>query len=634
MMEEAKKEAGKVIFKKLLSKAGSLWEEYKHYCEHAFLPYLERNYDSLTISTSQLFRNEGYRIENLYVPLIVRNSDDATHEVDSFPKKLFSNEKKILLADSAGMGKSTLLKMIYKYIVDEGVCIPFYIDLKNLVKNDKVISVEELLYSSFPSYVKKPSKDFFLKLIEDTYFIFLFDGADEVPDDKKEEVFRNVDYFSKVAKISHFVVATRKEERILSAFFTYKAFSILPLSKEKSYEILRRYQFKDISAENLIVEIEKEKNTAVKEFLKNPLLTTLLYTAFALKRNVPLKKSLFFGQVYESLYENHDSTKPGYLTRKKLSGLDIDQFEKVLSHLAFLGRNHEKLEYEKRELVSEIRKISSLYPTLKFDVNGFISDLVTNVPVFKVEGSIYSWQHKSIQEYFFVRFCFIVLNHEQRDKVLDNLLNSENVSKYILLFDLFYDVEPEVFHLKFTKEVVDFYDEQYKKFGKDLCEKTFSLNLFVRYIAVNISKALGDSFYEEMRDDTDGDPSKQFDFLREYVKENYRVEGFVSNMVNITHAKNVYFQIVYFSKYIFPLKILFEKGESFVSELNVPCENSLIDVKGVVENFTEFRDFKFIGTQRIPMSSYSIDIKSCRKFLKSLNLKINERNLNLDLDGF
>tara|TARA_Y100000782_G_C10147188_1_gene249897 strand:- start:32 stop:1153 length:1122 start_codon:yes stop_codon:yes gene_type:complete len=365
MMEDVAKQANKAIFKRVLEKAGALWEEYKHYCEHAFLPFLEKNYDSLTISTSQLFRNEGYRIEDLYVPLIIENSDLGMVEVDCFPKGIFLKEKKVLLADSAGMGKSTLLKMIYKYIIDEGVCIPFYIDLKNLVRENDVVSVQDYLYSSFPSLENKPSKEFFFKLLENNFFIFLFDGADEVPDDKKEDVFKNVDYFSKVASASQFMVATRKEDRILSSFFTYKAFSILPLNKEQSYEILRRYQFKDVGADDLIKEIEKEKNTAVKEFLKNPLLTTLLYTAFVLKRNVPLKKSLFFGQVYESLYENHDSTKPGYLTRKKKSGLDIDQFEKILSHLAFRGRNREKLEYEKKDLIAEIRSISQLYPRVR-----------------------------------------------------------------------------------------------------------------------------------------------------------------------------------------------------------------------------------------------------------------------------
>ena len=633
-MEEVAKQANKAIFTKVLGKAGSLWEEYKHYCEHAFLPFLERNYDSLTISTSQLFRNEGYRIEDLYVPLIIRNSDFGDVEVDCFPEKVFIKENKVLLADSAGMGKSTLLKMIYKYIIDEGVCIPFYIDLKNLVRGADVVSVEDYLFSSFPSLEDKPSKEFFFKLLDNNFFIFLFDGADEVPDDKKEDVFKKVDYFSKIASSSKFMVATRKEDRILSSFFTYKAFSILPLNKEQSYEILRRYQFKDVGADDLIKEIEKEKNSAVKEFLKNPLLTTLLYTAFVLKRNVPLKKSLFFSQVYESLYENHDSTKPGYLTRKKKSGLDIDQFEKILSHLAFRGRNSEKLEYEKKDLIAEIRQISEQYPTLKFDVNGFVSDLITNVPVFRVEGTLYSWQHKSIQEYFFVRFCFIVLNQEQREKVLSNLLNSESISKYILLFDLFYDVEPELFHLKFTKEIVDFYKREFERYGDKVSDDIFNLNLFVRFIAVNVTERLGEEFYEDMMGESENDPSFQFDFLREYVKNNYLTEGFVNNSVNITHADSIYFQLLYSSKYLFPLRILFEKGESFVSEMEIPQAKNFSNVTDIIENFTEYKGFEYIGSRRGKMLTYKLDVKSCEKFLRNLDLKIKERNLNLDLEGF
>ena len=63
--------------------------------------------------------------------------------------------------------------------------------------------------------------------------------------------------------------------------------------------------------------------------------------------------------------------------------------------------------------------------------------------------------------------------------MLDSLLNSENISKYILVFDLFYDVDPELFHQTFTKGIVDYYDREFREHGKEVSEEIFSLNLFI-----------------------------------------------------------------------------------------------------------------------------------------------------------
>ena len=68
----------------------------------------------------------------------------------------------------------------------------------------------------------------------------------------------------------------------------------------------------------------------VGEFLANPLLVSLLFKAFEYKQQVPFKKHVFYRQVYDALYHHHDLTKEPGFERKKHSGLDLEDFHRVL----------------------------------------------------------------------------------------------------------------------------------------------------------------------------------------------------------------------------------------------------------------------------------------------------------------
>ncbi|MFC4654790.1 NACHT domain-containing protein [Rheinheimera marina] len=292
-------------------------EEFEHFSNHKLMPHLLSSYVKLNTSTSQLFRNKGYKINELYIPLTLKILDTEEVKVDKYPAGAIEKHNKIIIKDTAGMGKSTVLKMLFRYCFDTAKRVPIYIDLKSLIDEEKIIPVEVYMHKSFPSFTEKPSQDFINLLLQRAPFLFLFDGADEVPDKHKPKLFKEISDFQAKASNSAFIIATRDEDKILSSFNDFTSASIQPLKKNEAYLLLERYQFEDVKASDLITEIEKPENASVLDFLKNPLLTTLLYTAYAYKKKVPLKKSLFFKQIYEALYENHDATKIGYLTREK-----------------------------------------------------------------------------------------------------------------------------------------------------------------------------------------------------------------------------------------------------------------------------------------------------------------------------
>ncbi|EGR2557685.1 NACHT domain-containing protein [Vibrio alginolyticus] len=536
-------------------------ENLEHYCEHKFLPYIVDQYEQLNLSTTILFRNHRQSISDIYIPLTLIDSEDEHHyKINSFPHSLIKRKTKILINDNAGMGKSTLLKMIFRYAIDSGSCIPFYIDLKTLIKDDKVIDVVEHLVGVFPSFTNVPSKDFVKCNLENSSYLFLFDGADEVPDKHKAKLFKEINDFTDKAKHSRFIVATRKEDRIKSNFLSFFSLNIKPLEKKEAYDLLYKCNFENVDAEKLIEEIEKPENRAVSEFLENPLLTTLLYTAYAYKRAIPLKKNLFYKQIYDALYEGHDATKTGYFYREKKSGLGITQFEEILSSLAFIGRSEERLEYGKYELEDIIKRISSRHPTINFSPRDFIEDITLNVPVFKKEGDTYSWQHKSIQEYFFVRRVALEKDNEKKTRLIKNIVLSSASYKFKLVLDILYDECEVLFHDAATRCLLKTLQNKGVTIHSDIKQDFDEFDILYKYVCI----PKNDPRLEEL--DFDGNI---FEKIEKVIRNQYELEleNYTTNSVMLSNRDS----IAYFDHpCTIVADILFEKGHDFITLTTIP----------------------------------------------------------------
>lgn len=609
----------KEVIPKISDKIGIIKDKIDHEFNNKLAKYLNLNYEKLNTSTSQLFRNQNLQLSKLYVPLTlysVLNYDKS--KINVYPKELLDKNKKIIIQDSAGMGKSTILKMIFRYAIDEDIVIPFYIDLKSLIKNDKVNSIIDTFIDTFPSYKKVPQKEFLQELFENGEFIFLFDGADEVPDKYKIDVFNEVNKFVDINNKSKFVIATREEDKILSSFNDFMSFHIKKLETEEAYKIIHNYDFGKDIAEKLIIEINKEENEAVLEFLENPLLTTLLITAYTYSRKVPLKKNLFYRTVYQSLYENHDATKIGHLSREKESKLDINEFEFVLAQLAANGRLREKIEYSESELTKVINNINEMSISINFDPKSFINDIMSKVPVFRKDGTKFLWQHKSIQEYFFSLYILKVLKGEERIEFLNELLKLNDTMRYQLVFDILYDEDQEFFTESVTIPIFSKYLKDIKK-SKNIED---SFNYFYKkiyiwkeeqpeeYIGLKEIYENLDKFLEEHNID-----KKEL----KKIKKNYSAH----NVGHSISTKNVgLYNVGYHHRHYTILDVLYNKKVDFIYKYEYEVNSRLTKEEDFKENdFIHNLSSSFEDTDKIIREQHEkiilIDTEKLEKFIKT-----------------
>ena len=307
-----------------------------HSFESKFSDYLVRAADKQFYIRTIVFQNQQKPLDQLYLPLTVtytgENNSLCRTVIDSYCDDFIPKHHRVLLTDTAGMGKSTMLRFLFLKCIAENKAVPIFIELRQLSKEKKIL---DLICNELNSIEKEFDKDFILALISRGDFVFFLDGFDEIPFSERDSVTTDVQDFISKASSNDFILTSRPETA-LSSFSDFKQFKIQPLSVKEAFEVIRLYDQFDpthTTSTNLINELTGNLMKSVKDFLTNPLLVSLLYMAYQFKPTVPLKKSAFYRQVYDALFEFHDLTKPGNLKREKHSGLDVDDFNSVLRAL-------------------------------------------------------------------------------------------------------------------------------------------------------------------------------------------------------------------------------------------------------------------------------------------------------------
>ena len=432
--------------------------------EHAFVSkfeeYLTRAYAKHLFLTVLVLQNQRRLLDELYVPLTIRSHDpEVQWRVEGFCGDLFDRFGRILITDTAGMGKSTLSKYLFLRAVDANAGVPILIELRRLSEKRSIV---DLLLTELSSISAEFDRDLLYELIRKGNFIFFFDGYDEIASNDREAVTSELQSFIEKAAENRYVLTSRPEAG-LAAFSDFQQFSIQPLVKDEAFDLLRKYNPTGETAEPLIAKLQDPAYAGVSEFLKNPFLVSLLYKAYDHKATIPLKKHLFYRQVYDALFESHDLSKPGTFVREKFSNLDIDDFDRVLRLLAFVTMKRGQVEFTKDQLLEILRECKRYFPDLRLKEAAFLKDILVTVPLFVSEGDRYlRWAHRSLQDYFAARFVVEDVK-DRRAEIFTRMYESKALERLFNVLDLIYDLDPQSLRRYFLRPFLGTWLEWYQK---------------------------------------------------------------------------------------------------------------------------------------------------------------------------
>lgn len=419
------------------------WQEKKKF-EKEVIKYIARTTGICTTINTIAFPNTPKKLEELYIPLTIKDDKDKKIEINK-ETDIFKNNNKVLVNDTAGMGKSTLSKRVYLNIIDKKDAIPVFIELRQLTKDGLAIQIA----NRFGINSKKP-----IEILNKLPLVFIFDGLDEISSENKELIIMEIRKFIDELENPKILITSRLES-YLSYFYDFTRFNIIPLDEEEAYKLISKYDPQGDISKNLILGIERSKDRGIEEFLSTPLYVSLLFCAYRHKTVIPQKKHLFYSQVYEALFESHDLSKEIGFVRPKYSNLDSPEFHLLLRRFGFWClKNGSKIEFQKDELEIVIKDIISSTSGINTSAVNFVKDLTSTVPLFVKEGSSLRWSHKSLMEYFSSMF----ICHDTKEKqtvILEHLFRSNEWVTYKIVFELCADIDFTSLRSSVVKHVLE-----------------------------------------------------------------------------------------------------------------------------------------------------------------------------------
>lgn len=431
-------------------------------CSEAFADYYEHAYESYSIINTLAFKERVKNLKDIYIPLTLSLSGNHykkhSVKINSYPKKLLDKYPRILITDTAGMGKSTLMKRMFLDVIDNNYGVPFFVELRRVNdKNDILCEIS----TQMGTLDKKFDEEMLVKLFQAGGNIFFFDGYDEIPSNQKAFVTRNIQEFVIKVPNNQFILTSRPDEE-LAGLGNFQDFKIEQLKRGESYELLKKYDNYGKISELLINKLNSGNYSMISEFLKNPLLVTLLFAAFDYKQIIPLKKHIFYRQVFDAYFDSHDLSKGDGFVHEKKSKLDIDDFDRVMRKIGFECLRRQQIEFPKDDMLNIIDQARNQIPSLPFSSNALLTDLLKAVPLFCQDGIYYKWVHKSLQEYFAAEFIYKDSKNSQ-DAILKKLCGSNKIDSYINLLDLYFDIDPNGFQKNVVKPVLESYVNFYEQ---------------------------------------------------------------------------------------------------------------------------------------------------------------------------
>lgn len=434
--------------------------EFDNFFEIGLTDYLHSQTSKYYFTNTFLHRNEKVRFRDIYYP-IKATYKKLTTDFDKI-EDIFDEYNNITIIGSAGSGKTTLIKHIFLKTIENKNRIPILIELRNLNDYDgdfeKIIS-EKILKSKI-----KPSDTIFKRTLESGKFLFLLDGYDEIFSDKKQELNRQIELFVDSYPKNHFLITTRPGSGIES-FPRFYDFRVCSLSDQDVTDFISKI-VEDGERKDRINQIVLDpKNENYYEFLRNPLLLSMFIMAFENHPEIPKRKSAFYRNVFDTLYSRHDGITKNSFPREKLTKLQRDDFEEILSIFSYLTLIEGQYSFTNEYLTDILDKVKNS-SDFEYVIEDLIYDLRTSISILILDGFEYFFPHRSMQEYFTALFINKLPTDKKHKayKNLSSVLEESSNDHSFNFWSLCYEMDETVF-------VSNFLIPQLKKIYKNLENK-------------------------------------------------------------------------------------------------------------------------------------------------------------------
>lgn len=410
----------------------SVKQSFEKFYDQGIKSYLEKTFEE--ICTTKTFINKDPQpFYEIFFPISL--SDGNKNVYDSQESIfLFESSKRITIIGSAGGGKSLLSKHIFLDSINKQLGIPILINLRDF--NDFDDGFEDFIHFKIFNYKmfkydntwkksdttdmefqSQKQENLFVKAIGTGKFIFILDGYDEIFSERKNRITSEIKWFVEKHRLNKFIITSRPGTNV-EYFPGFNNLYVNELSQPQINEFIN-FQLKDnlTFAREIAETIDNYENKDYKTLLTNPLLLSMFIMTYELHPELPSSKSQFYWNVFDTLYTKHDSRKEPGFKHEKISGLEKEDYFKLLCWISYLSYFDGSYRFTGRQF-EKISQLSLEHLELTTNTEHLLYDLEVSIGLIIKDGLEFTFPHKSIQEYF-TASCIAELSDDGKSKVYE-----------------------------------------------------------------------------------------------------------------------------------------------------------------------------------------------------------------------
>ncbi|MBP1881872.1 NACHT domain-containing protein [Sinorhizobium mexicanum] len=372
---------------------------YKIRFGRGFSRYLTEAMERYSKYKTLINRYDPIDLKENYVPAYISEGGEIFRDEDFFNKIV--SQKRLIVEGTAGLGKTLFVRYMFRHaILYEKNFIPILFELRNLHLDDSETLISNLV-KQVSTYVSGFNEEHFRFGMQAGKFIVLLDGIDEISLDNRTR------YAAEILDLAYryteapILLSTRPDD-FYAPWEIFRVAKLLPMTRDQTTLMLAKLQFEPDIKTKFISNITQKYFAQHSEFLSVPLLATLMLLTYSEFSAVPSRIHVFYEQAFQTLFHKHDFIK-GAFSRKIESGLDVEQFRRVLAAFCFISYLEERFTFLQYQVIENIKAAVRLCG-FECDSEAFLKDLLVTVCVLQRDGNYITFVHRSFQEYFTALF--------------------------------------------------------------------------------------------------------------------------------------------------------------------------------------------------------------------------------------
>ncbi|MDO6413571.1 NACHT domain-containing protein [Sphingomonas sp. BIUV-7] len=361
--------------------------------------HLQTTFEKCYKVKTLIYREESVELLSQYVSIKLQKRRSKV--TDNYLIENLEEYKNVIIQGSGGSGKTMFMKYLAlcRFENPRGR-IPLFIELRTLSYGSEK-SFERLIFEDSASKKSRLTFEQFEKGLISGLFLVILDGLDEVDPLHRESVYREIGKFP-VRYPDNILIISSREDSGLNGWAQFACFNVLPLDKRQVTSVIKKIEFDKTIKAKFLKDLSSFLYDKHKSFLTNPLLATIMLLRYDQFADSGDKIYIFYDQAFETLFFKHDLSK-GVYERKRYSAISVDDFRNFFSAFCFATYANNKYAFSRLEIISRIEK-SLKYCSLSASPSAVLKDLIESVCIMQEDGLLYTFVHRSFQEYFAALF--------------------------------------------------------------------------------------------------------------------------------------------------------------------------------------------------------------------------------------